>query len=208
MTDTWERCSLLSALKTCRARLGRGFKREWEKEMVKIARTRESEDSLGSSNSETSQTHTTFSDRQIAHLSILEHPFEILLHLFKFARLNSTIGQQHSSKLFLCDPAIHWIIPLKLHERERERDREREREREREKEEQGEREEREREERESERERERAREREERERERGERERRARERGEREGGNDDNASEINIVLSWSISFIIHVQPNT
>lgn len=60
-------------------------------------------------------THTTFSDWKIAHLSILEHPFEVLLHLFEFARLNSTVGQQHSSKLLLCDPAVHWIIPLKLH---------------------------------------------------------------------------------------------
>lgn len=60
--------------------------------------------------------HThTFSDWRLAHLSILEHSFEALLHQFEFAGLNSTVGQQHPSKLLLCDPAVHRIIPLKLH---------------------------------------------------------------------------------------------
>ncbi len=216
MTDTLGALFTSSALKTCRARLGRGFKREWEKENGQDCKNTERVKTHWALLTVKPHKHThNFSDRQIAHLSILEHPFEVLLHLLKFARLNSTVGQQHSSKLFSVILAIHWLIPRQPpRERERREIRERARERERDarKQEQArEKDQRERESREEgreERERRGEREEEKRERERGERER-ERER-ERRGGGEmmNNASEINIVLSWSISFIIHVQPNT
>lgn len=50
-----------------------------------------------------------------AYLRVFEHLLQAFLHQFEFARLNAAVGQQHAPKLPLCDPAINWVIPLKLH---------------------------------------------------------------------------------------------
>lgn len=48
------------------------------------------------------------------YLGILKHLLQPLLHLFEFARLDTTVGQQHAPELSLTDSAVHGVVPFKL----------------------------------------------------------------------------------------------
>lgn len=51
---------------------------------------------------------------RLIYLGVLKHLLQPLLHLLEFARLDTTVDQQHAPKLSLSDSAAHRIVPFKL----------------------------------------------------------------------------------------------
>ena len=47
-------------------------------------------------------------------LSVLEVLLELLQHDGELLGLHPAVGQQHAAELPLCNPPLHWVMPLKL----------------------------------------------------------------------------------------------